>query len=197
MLKFGMLCDIELHWITTSFLSHLDPAGTYRTIGDNWFGTQVRFHRQTRVLPSLALAYGVKVPTATTAAGIGSGYVDHALTFGASADAGAFTVDFNLTGLLAGRSGGGFDRDQQLSLAVSHPIWRELGFAAEAYGDTELNADNPAFASSLGALTYTVKPRLVLDGGFETGLTSGGPHRHAFFGVTYSIANLYQQFRRK
>jgi len=197
MLKLGMLCDIELHWITTSFLSLVEPAGTHRTIGDNWFGAQVRFHRQVKVLPSMALAYGVKVPTATTAAGIGSGYVDHALTFGASADAGATTVDFNLTGLLAGRSGGGFDRNQQMALAVSHPIWRGLGFAAEAYGDTQLNAANQAFASSLGALTYTVKPRLVLDGGFETGLTAGGPHRHAFFGATYSIANLYRQFRRK
>jgi hypothetical protein len=28
MLKFGMLCDIEVHWITTSFLSHVDQTGT-------------------------------------------------------------------------------------------------------------------------------------------------------------------------
>jgi hypothetical protein len=197
MLKFGMLCDVELHWVTTSFESHSDSTGTYRTFGDNWLGTQVRFHRQVKVLPSMALAYGIKIPSATTKAGIGSGYVDHMLTFGASEDARDFTVDFNLTGLLAGRPGGGYDRNQELSLAVSHPIWRSLGFAGEVYGDTELNKDTPAFASSLYALTYTVMPRLVLDGGFETGLTGGGPHRHAFFGVTWSITNLYQQLRRK
>src|SRR5436190_23047290 len=33
---------------------------------------------------------------------------------------------------------------------------------------------------------YAVAPRLVIDGGFEAGLTSAGPQRHAFIGATYS-----------
>jgi hypothetical protein len=40
-------------------------------------------------------------------------------------------------------------------------------------------------------------PRLVIDGGFEVGLTSGGSHRHAFVGATYSIANLYPGWHRR
>lgn len=43
---------------------------------------------------------------------------------------------------------------------------------------TQLNTITPGFASSLWALTYTVTPRLVIDAGFEAGITSGGPHRH-------------------
>ncbi len=31
LLKFGMLCDVELRWNTTSFLSQTDPSGTHRS----------------------------------------------------------------------------------------------------------------------------------------------------------------------
>ncbi|HEV2728951.1 MAG TPA: hypothetical protein VGV15_02875, partial [Terriglobales bacterium] len=36
LLKFGMFCDIELRWNTTSFLSQTDAGGTHQTFGDNW-----------------------------------------------------------------------------------------------------------------------------------------------------------------
>lgn len=197
LLKFGLLCDIELRWNTTSFLSQTDVTGTHRTFGDNWFGTEIRFHRQTRVLPTMAFNYSFKVPSASTEDGLGTGRVDHSFTFGASGNIADFNFDFNFTQFLIGRPGvSGFDQNQQLALAFSHAIYRGLQFAGEFYGETELNQTTPGFASSLWALTYTIVPRLVIDGGFEVGLTSGGPHRHAFFGVTYSIANLYPGRRR-
>ena len=112
LLKFALLCDVELRWDTTSFLSQTDSIGTHRGVGDNWLGPQIRFYRQTT------------------------------------------RVD-------------------------------------------RLNKTTRGFVSSLGALTYTITPRLVIDGGFELGLTSGGPHRHVFFGATYSIANLYRAWRRR
>src|SRR5947208_9332832 len=31
LLKFGLLCDVELRWNTTSFLSQTDPTGTHNT----------------------------------------------------------------------------------------------------------------------------------------------------------------------
>jgi hypothetical protein len=84
-----------------------------------------------------------------------------------------------------------------MALAFSHALYKRLQFAGEFYGQTRLNNATPGFASSLWALTYTVSPRLVVDGGFEAGLTSGGPNRHAFGGITYSIANLYPGWRRR
>jgi hypothetical protein len=197
LLKFGLLCDVDIRWSANPFLSQEDQGGTYRTGGDNWFGSQATFHRQTRALPSMAVNYSVKVPSASTKAGLGSGYVDHSFTFGASENVGQFTFDFNLTHLLAGRPGPGFDQNEQLALAGSRPIWRGLGIDAEIYGATELNSGTPAFVSSLGALTWTVLPRLVLDGGYEAGITSGGPHRHVFGGVTWAIANLYPRRRKR
>lgn len=190
LLKFAVLCDVELRWNTTSFLSRTDASGTHRTFGDNWLGPQIRFYKQTKHVPSMAFSYAVKIPSASTEAGLGSGAVDHQLTFLASKDVAKIHFDFNASEFWIG-SANGSDRNQQFNLAFSRAIRGPLQFTGEFYGDTRLNGATPGFASSLWALTYTVTPRFVVDGGFEAGLTSGGPHRHLFFGLTYAIARLY------
>jgi hypothetical protein len=179
-------------------LSQTDASGTHQSFGDNWLGPQIRFYRQTKLVPSFAFSYAVKIPSASTADGLGSGRVDHQFTFLAGKDIMHFHFDFNVSQFLIGRpNASGFDKNQQLNLAFSHFIYGGFQFTGEFYGQTQLNQESPAFASSLWALTYTVVPRLVIDGGFESGLTSGGPHRHAFVGATYSIANLYSGHGRK
>jgi len=198
LLKFGMFCDIELRWDTTSFLSQTDAGGTHQTFGDNWLGTEIRVHRQTRRLPTMAFSYAIKIPSASTENGLGTGRVDRSFTFAASENIAHLNFDFNFTQFLIGRpTASDFDQNQQLALAFSHVIHGRLQFAGEFYGATQLNETTPGFASSLWAITYTLVPRLVIDGGFETGLTSGGPHRHAFMGATYSIANLYRALRKR
>ena len=198
LLKFAVLCDVELRWTTASFLSQTDDTGTHRGPGDNWFGPQVRVHKQTSRLPTLAFGYAVKIPSASEKDGLGTGRVDHSFTFLASKDIAGFHFDFNVTHFLIGReSASGLDHNDQLNLAFSRPIHGPLQFTGEFYGDTRLNQATPSFASSLWALTYAINPRLVIDGGFEGGLTSGGPHRHVFAGFTYSIGNLYPARKRK
>ena len=192
LLKFGMLCDVELRWNSTAFLSQTDTNGTFRSFGDTWLGPQVRLYRQTKRVPTLAVGYVAKIPSAKTDDGLGSGYVDHVFTLLASKDIVQFHLDFNASQFLIGRSQGGFDRNQQFNLAFSHVIHGKLQFTGEFYGDTQLNQTQPGFASSLWALTYSVLPRLVIDGGYEAGLTPGGPSRHAFAGATYSIGNVYR-----
>jgi hypothetical protein len=191
-----MLCDLELRWDSTAFLSQTDATGTYRTFGDNWLGPQLRFYHQTKRVPSLAVSYAAKIPSASTEDGLGSGYVDHQFTLLASKDISQVHFDFNASQFLIGRTQGGFDQNRQFNLAFSRVIHGRLQFTGELYGDTQLSQSEPGFASSLWAMTYTILPRLVIDGGFESGLTSGGPHRHAFAGVTYSIGNLYRRRRR-
>src|SRR5690242_17572804 len=162
LLKFGLLCDIELRWTTNSYLSQTDPAGTHRTFGDNWLGPQIRFYRQTKLVPSLSFSYAVKIPSASTDGGLGSGRVDHAFTFLASKDIHAIHFDFNASQFLIGRPGGWVE-NQQLNLAFSRVIRGRLQFTGEFYGDTRLNQSTQGFASSLWALTYTIIPRLVVD----------------------------------
>jgi len=198
LVKFGLLCDVELRWNTTSFLRQTDPTGTQQGFGDNWLGPQVRLYRQTAHVPTLALNYAVKIPSASAGKGLGTGRVDHAVGFLASKDIAKWHFDFNATHFLVGRqNASGFDHNDQINLAFSRPIHGGLQFTGEFYGDTHLNAATPSFVSSLWALTYTITPRLVIDGGFERGLTAGGPQKHAFVGFTYSIGNLYPGWSRK
>ena len=198
LLKFGLLCDLELRWTTTSFLSQTDATGTHRTFGDNWLGPHVRVYRQTKRVPSIAFGYAVKIPSASTDDGLGTGSVDHLFGILASKDIAHVHFDFNATHYWIGRAGAsGFDQNDQVNLAFSHPIHGGLAFTGEFYGNTELNRNTSGFASSLWALTYTINPRFVIDGGFEGGLTSGGPHRHIFTGLTYSIGNLYPGWRKR
>jgi len=104
--------------------------------------------------------------------------VDHSFTFGLSETIAHFNFDFNVPQFLIGRTtASGFDQNQLVALAFSHVIHGGLQFAGEFYGETQLNKATPGFTSSLWAVTYTVIPRPVIDGGFEAGPTSGGPHR--------------------
>src|ERR1700733_9756736 len=65
LMKFGLLCDVELRWASTNFLSRSDSLGYRNGFGDNWLGPQVRFYRQTAHIPSLALSYEIKFPSAS------------------------------------------------------------------------------------------------------------------------------------
>jgi hypothetical protein len=198
LVKFGLLCDVELRLGTTAFQSLTDASGTYSSFGDNWLGTQVRFYRQTDKIPALAFNYAIKIPSSSTTGGLGSGRVDNSFALLAGKDIAHVHLDFNVTYFLIGRSdGSGFDRNQEYDLAFSRFIYRKLQGTGEFYGVTRLNQETPAFASTLWALTYTIVPRLVIDGGFEVGLTSGGPHLREFVGATYSITNIYALWRRK
>jgi hypothetical protein len=198
LLKFGLLCDVELRWNTTSLIALDDSGGSRHGFGDNWFGPQVRIYHQTAHVPSLAFSYAVKVPTASTNKGLGSGHVDHQFTFLASKDLVGTHLDFNASSFLIGRDKtSGFDRNFQFNLAFSHPLKGKLAVTAEFYGNTELNANTPGFVSTLWALTYAISPRLVVDGGIDAGLTSGTPQKRVFAGLTYSIANLYSAVKHR
>jgi hypothetical protein len=171
-------------------------AGGQIGTGDNWFGPQIRFYKQTAHVPSLAISYAVKAPTASAAKGFGSGRVDHAITLLESKDLLGTHFDFNETYFLIGRKAApGFDKNFQLNLAFSHPLKGKLAFTGEFYGDTELNASQLGYVSMLWALTYGITPRLVIDGGIDTGLTHGANQKRVFAGVTYSIANLYSAIK--
>jgi hypothetical protein len=118
LVKFAMLCDVELRWNATSFLSQTDPSGTHRSFGDNWLGPQIRFYRQTKRVPTMAFSCAIKIPSPSTGDGLGSGRVDHAFTLLASKDIANFHFDFNITQFLDGRPhASGFDK-------ISKSMWR-------------------------------------------------------------------------
>jgi hypothetical protein len=193
LLKFAVACDLEIRWDASPFSNQGGPAGGQSGIGDNWLGFQYRFHRQSRFVPTLAFSYDLKFPSASVSKGLGTGRYDHQFVFLASKDIKGFHFDFNASLFRVGRQdGSGSDINEQFNLAFSHPIYKNLGFTGEFYGDTRLGRETPAFASGLWALTYAVSSRFVIDSGMDHGITSGGPHERRFFaGLTYSIADLY------
>ena len=176
LLKFGLLCDVELRWTPPALLHPSNEAGSQTGFGDNSFGAQVRFYRQTARVPTLAVSYAAKVPTASRVKGLGSGRLDHVVTFLASKDLYGTHFDFNASHFLIGKpAASGFDQAAQLNLAFSHPLKGHLFITGEFYGTTELNASTPGFASMLSAVTYAITPQLVIDGGIDAGLTHGAP----------------------
>jgi Putative MetA-pathway of phenol degradation len=192
LLKFGMLCDVELRWTTTTFLSQTDSSGTQSGFGDNWFGPQIRIYKQTRRVPSIAFSYAVKIPSASMARGLGSGRVDHEITLLFSKDVLGVHFDLNASEFFLGRSGAtGFDHTSQFNVAFGHALYKNLQIQGEFYGNTRQNNITPGFVSGLSALVWNITPRLEIDGGVDSGMTYGAPRLRIFAGFTYAIANLY------
>jgi len=192
--KFAATCNLEIRWSPNNLVTQ----GSQRGFGDNWLGAQYRFRRQTAHVPALAADYEFKIPSASSQKGLGSGRVDHQFKFLASKDVRGTHFDFNASALLIGRPlAPGYDHNAQLNLAFSHPLRGKLGVTGEVYGDTRLNPAERGFVSTLWALTYTVMPRLVLDGGMDVALTPDAPFRkRLLIGFTYSLAELYPSIRR-
>ena len=199
LLKFAATCNFEIRWDTEALLRQTTGGVTQTGFGDNALGFEYRFHRQSKLIPSLSIGYSLKFPSASTAKGLGTGKYDHEIRFYASKDILGTHFDFNTAYIFLGRqSNGGTDQFTQMNLAFSHPIYKKLQFTGEFYGDFKFNNSAPAFADGLWALTYAIKPRLVVDAGIDHALNSAAPfHRRYFVGVTYSIADIYKAIRNR
>ena len=72
------------------------------------------------------------------------------------------------------------------SLSISHPIGRKFGVTGEIWHFSQPFLRSNA-VGTLWALNYNVKENLVLDGGFNRGLTSTSTQWEAFAGFTYLL----------
>jgi hypothetical protein len=188
---FGLAPFLDLHWNYDNMLRALDEQGPHYSQGDSWLAVQIRFRRQTPRAPALGFIYSVKVPSASRKMSFGTGYVDHSLALLVSKDFSKYHFDFNAVHTLAGGERGS-SFSQILSLAASRQLYHNLGGIVEAYGGPQFSGQE--FGSAFVALTYQVRPRLVLDAGIDTGFTGCAPHRRFVVGMTYAIANLYSHF---
>ena len=72
------------------------------------------------------------------------------------------------------------------TLSVSHPVAGKFGMTGELWHFSQPFQRGNA-VGLLFAPTYTLRPNLVLDGGFNRGLTSTSTRWEAFIGVTYLL----------
>jgi hypothetical protein len=195
-LRFGITPRLDFHWASADFMSITDSGGNRQGFGDTWLGLKYKISPQRKYVPSFGVFYSAKVPSASDRNGMGTGQVDHSLSFLASKDVRRVHFDFNVIELLAGRpTAPGVDHNTGLSLASWVTVTPRLSVVVEPYGYTSLNPSSPAFASTMVGFNYKVQPRVFLDAGLDLGVTPDAPHKRVYFGVTCAVANLYRQFR--
>jgi len=191
-LRFGLMPKLDFHWSSSEFVHLMSADGDRTGYGDNWLGLKYRLVGQTKHRPGLGVFYDAKVPSASAALGLGSGKVDHSISFLAGKDVRKVHFDFNVIELLAGRpTATGFDHNTGFALATWVPVTKRLTGVVEPYGYNSLNQFTPGFASTMVGFNYKVQPRVYLDGGLDVGVSHDAPRKRVFVGVTYAIANMY------
>ncbi len=160
--------------------------------GDSQLGIQVVLQHEKESRPGFSVAYYIKLPTADSAQGLGTGRVDHNFIALVSKKIGGTTLDFNATFLFSGRTTDNRHASSgQGALAASHNVTRRVGIQGELSGYSRNDAQSGAMLA-LGAVTYQINRRLVLDSGLRFGLTHDAPRSGLFAGLTLGIGDLYK-----
>jgi hypothetical protein len=192
LLKFGLLRDVELDWAGNPW-QH-DASVHYVGVSDNNAGFRWRFLHQAKCQPTLTVEYSVKLPTAGPVEG--SGEVDHIVPLLATKNIPKrFHIDANLGYAWLGRPGGGFNHNWLPTGTLTYSLTQKWQLSMEFSGATRANAITPAVTQNLWALSYTLRPRLVLDSAVQFRVTGNVPRVGYLGGFTYSIADLYHHKR--
>jgi hypothetical protein len=192
LLKFGLTKNLELRFANNPIERDAGVAGR----GDSGAGFKYKIVEEKSWWPTFSVLYAATIPTAT--AQVGAGAVGHSAGILVSKDFGKHHFDFNETAQWLGRPGAsGFDRNYFTALAYSHGITEKLGATAEIAGFSNANSTTPATLTVMGAATYNLSPRLVLDAGVYVAAYGQLPRVTFFSGVTYSVSDLYRQHGRR
>jgi hypothetical protein len=195
-LRFAVSRRVLLEFDGDSPVSQSAAGSRTTGAGDTQLGIQLVLRREDKSHPGVALAYYVKLPSASAAKGLGTGRVDHNLLALVSKKLGGTVFDFNAVYLLAGRtSGAGRASSMQAALAASRDLTRRFGLQGEVSGFSRNDAQ-PGALFGLGVVTYQVNRRVIFDSGVRLGLTRDAPRVGAVGGITVGVADLYRRHHR-
>ncbi len=190
LLKLGATKNLELRFANNPIERDRGIAGR----GDSGAGFKYKVFPQQSWKPTFSVLYNFTIPTAT--ANVGAGASGHSLGLLLSKDFGQHHVDFNESAQWLGRSNSsGFDRHYFTALAYSRPLRGKWGFTGELAGFSRANATIAATMTVMGAATYNLSSRCVLDAGVYIAAYGQLPRATFFSGVTYSVADLYHRPR--
>jgi Putative MetA-pathway of phenol degradation len=172
-----------------------DPARSQTDTGDLLLGVQAVLVKGAGHRPTIAVGYLQRVRSGT-APDIDIGSFSRTGIVLISGDLGGFHYDSNFS--VSEQSEDPVRRAQYgRTLSVSHPLFSEkLGLSGEIWNFTQPLVDTTRTGAAsprseavgmLWALGYTVRPNLVLDGGFDRGLTSTSTAWQGFVGFTYLL----------
>jgi hypothetical protein len=196
-LRFAASSRFLLELDSDLVISQSLPGGPRATgFGDMQLGIQGVLEHEKESRPGIAVAYYVKLPTASSSKGLGTGRVDHNFVALVSKKFGQNVVDFNAIYLLAGSAiERGRASSAQGAIAFTHNLSRRAGVQGEVSGFSR-NDLQPGAVFGLGVATYQVNQRLVFDGGVRFGLTHDAPRAGVVAGLTVGISNLYSKNKK-
>lgn len=90
---------------------------------------------------------------------------------------------------------GGFDHNWLPTGTLTYSLTNKWQLAMEFSGATRANAVTPAVTQNLWAISYTLKPRPVLDTAMQFRVAGDVPRVVYLAGFTYSIADFYDHRR--
>ncbi len=192
-LRFAVNRRILLELDTDSPYSIKDRDDFRQTgAGDTQLGIQAVLQPENKSRPGIALAYYVKLPTASKEKNLGTGRVDHNFIGLFSKKLDKTTIDFNAIYLLAGRtSSNGHASSGQAAFAVTQAITKKFGLQGEFSGFSRSDEQQGAIFA-LGVATYQVGKRVSFDAGTRFGLTKDAPRFGLVAGITVGIAQFYK-----
>jgi hypothetical protein len=183
-MKLSIAPRLELLAAAEPIAHSTSDGNTANSVADVFFGAQVVIARGEGAMPTVAVgyfhrAYDGGAPELDFGSPVNSGLIL------ASADLKGFHYDANA---MINELTQGPDRRAQFgqSLSVSHPIGGRFSLSGEIWHFTQPFLLSNA-VGTLWAVGYTARRTLVLDAGFDRGLTSTSTRWEAFAGFTYIL----------
>jgi len=168
------------------------PGGATTGLGDLAVGLKLRLLEHAPALGDLSLQASLKLPSAPTASGLGSGTTDVALLLISSHDLGPVSVDLNLG--YTRRSGPGALAPLNASLwtaSFGGPVTGRVGWVAEVYGypGTSGPAGAAPIVAFLAGPTLLARAWLAFDAGLIVPLAGPQP-RAVYAGGVVNLGHL-------
>ena len=190
LIKLGLASRVQLDFTG----SVVRPAGgSAMGVGDVAVALKWRLADGAPVLGDFAVIPSLKLPTAPTASGLGTGTTDVGLVLVSSRQLGSVEMDLNLGYTHRSGPDGLAPRDATLwTASFGGAVSGGLGWTAELYGYPATSG--PAGAASIVALlggpTLLAKPWLAFDVGVIVPLTGPQP-RALYVGCVYNVGRLW------
>lgn len=182
--KFTVLPRLELLVGSEPFAHSLLNGSTSNEPGGISLGAQGILHAGEGARPTVALGYSHQV-YGGNAPDLDIGSPENSVLLLVSADVKGFHYDTNF---IVNEMEQSSVRREQLgqTLSISHPLIKKVGLSGELWHFTQPFLRGHA-VGNLWALNYNVRNTLVLDGGFNRGLTGTSTRWEVFTGFTYLL----------
>ena len=183
-LKFSVSRRIELLAASGPVAHSRVASQAANAAGDVFLGVQGVVHQGEGAQPTVALSYFRRIYSGV-APNLDIGSARNSMLLLVSADVKGFHYDNNY--FFNEVIDSAIHRAQfGQTLSVSHPLGGKFGISGEIWHFTQPFLRSNA-VGNLWALNYNVRKNLVLDGGFNRGLTSTSTRWEAFAGFTYLL----------